>query len=71
MQAEQLTTNLTRSGVWTDEFVFSAAGPNRLARSLLGALRDRSLSLPDDPETRTDQRAGWSQPQAPCTARSS
>jgi hypothetical protein len=54
MQAEQLTTNLTRLGVRTDEFVFSAAGGNRLARSLFGALRDWSLNLPDDPETRAE-----------------
>jgi hypothetical protein len=54
MQAEQLTTNLTRAGVRTDEFVFSAAGANRLARSIFGALRDRSLSLPDDAETRAE-----------------
>jgi hypothetical protein len=54
MQAEQLTTNLTRSGVRTDEFAFSAAGANRQARSLFGTLRDRSLNLPDDPETRAE-----------------
>ena len=54
MQAEQLTTNLQRQGVRTEEFVFSSAGANRLARSLWGALRDRSLSLPDDDETREE-----------------
>ncbi|GAA6527957.1 hypothetical protein [Intrasporangium sp. DVR] len=54
MQAEQLTANLTRAGVRADEFVFSAAGANRLARSLWGALRDHALDLPDDDETRTE-----------------
>lgn len=54
MQAEQLTGNLTRAGVRTSEFVFSSAGANRLARSLFGALRDRSLSLPDDDEVRSE-----------------
>ena len=42
MQAEQLTTNPTRSGVRTDEFVFSAAGANRLARSCPDLLGSRS-----------------------------
>ena len=54
MKAEQLTGNLARAGVRADEFVFSASGANRLARSLFVALRDRSLSLPDDPETRAE-----------------
>ncbi|MDP3969099.1 MAG: hypothetical protein Q8Q02_12550 [Nocardioides sp.] len=54
MQAEQLTANLTRAGVRCDEFVFSAAGASRLARSLWGALRDHALDLPDDDETRTE-----------------
>lgn len=54
MQAEQLTTNLSRRGVRADEFVFSAAGANRLARSIYTALRDRALSLPDDPEVREE-----------------
>jgi hypothetical protein len=54
MQAEQLTTNLARAGLRPHEFVFSAAGANRLARSLYGALRDRALSLPDDEETRSE-----------------
>lgn len=42
MQAEQLTTNPTRSGLRTDEFVFSAAGANRLARSCPDLLGSRS-----------------------------
>jgi hypothetical protein len=54
MQAEQLTTNLARAGLRPHEFVFSAAGANRLARSLYGALRDRALSLPDEEETRSE-----------------
>ena len=54
MQAEQLTSNLTRAGVQVREYVFSAQGANRLARAIHGALRDRSLSLPDDPEVRDE-----------------
>jgi hypothetical protein len=54
MQAEQLTANLARQGIRTDEFVFSASGANRLARALYGALRDRALDLPDDAETREE-----------------
>ena len=50
MQAEQLTSNLARHGITTHEYVFSTAGANRLARALFVALRDRALSLPDDPE---------------------
>ena len=34
--------------------MFSSAGANRLARSTYVALRDRALSLPDDPEVRTE-----------------
>lgn len=54
MQAEQLTTNLAAAGVRTDEYVFSQSGANRLARGLHLALRDRTLSLPDDPEVRAE-----------------
>lgn len=54
MQAEQLTANLARAGVPVDEYVFSSAGANRLARTLWSALRDRSIELPDDPETREE-----------------
>lgn len=54
MQAEQLTANLSRAGVTCDEFVFSSAGANRLARSLWGAMRDHALDLPDDDETRRE-----------------
>ena len=54
MQAEQLTGNLDRSGIRTEEYVFSSAGANRLARSVFVALRDRALSLPDDPEVRAE-----------------
>lgn len=32
------------------EYPFTVAGVNRLARVLHGALRDRSIGLPDDPE---------------------
>lgn len=54
MQAEQLTGNLARAGVQTEEFVFSSAGANRLARAVFVALRDRALSLPDDGEVRDE-----------------
>lgn len=54
MQAEQLTANLARQGVRTEEYMFSAAGITRLARSLWGALRDHALDLPDDAETREE-----------------
>lgn len=53
MQAEQLVTNLERKGIRTEEFVFSQAGANRLARTLWGALRDRTLELPDEEEIRS------------------
>jgi hypothetical protein len=48
-QAAQLTERLRRAGVRTEEFVFSVAGVNRLARALFGALRDRAILLPADP----------------------
>lgn len=54
MQAEQLTSNLAREGVRTEEYVFSSAGANRLARGLWGCLRDRALELPDDDEVREE-----------------
>lgn len=54
MQAEQMVSNLEREGIRTEEFVFSTAGANRLARSLWGVLRDRALELPDDPEVRNE-----------------
>lgn len=50
MQAEQMTQNLARKGVRCDEFIFSTASTNRLARVLGTALRDRAIDLPDDPE---------------------
>ncbi|MFT4226100.1 terminase large subunit domain-containing protein [Micropruina sp.] len=54
MQAEQMTTNLTRAGVRCEEYVFSSAGTNKLARGLWVALRDRALSVPDDAELRDE-----------------
>lgn len=54
MQAEQMTGNLTRAGVTTREYVFSASGANRLARTVFIALRDRALSLPDEDEVRSE-----------------
>lgn len=54
MQAEQLIANLQRQGVRCEEYVFSAAGANQIARRLWGALRDRALVLPDDAELREE-----------------
>ncbi|HEY9292924.1 MAG TPA: terminase large subunit, partial [Microlunatus sp.] len=54
MQAEQLTANLARAGVRAEEYVFSTAGANRLAKSLYIALRDRAVELPDDGELTTE-----------------
>lgn len=54
MQAEMLTSNLARQGVRVAEYVFSASGADKLARALYGALRDRSLELPDDDEVRAE-----------------
>jgi phage terminase large subunit-like protein len=48
-QAAQLVERLRKRGVRTSEYVFSVAGVNRLARTLYVALRDRLLSIPDDP----------------------
>jgi len=47
-QAAQLSERLQTAMVRTEEFTFSTAGVNRLARSLYGALRDRAIVLPDD-----------------------
>lgn len=52
MQAEQLAQNLGRAGLQVQEYVFSSAGANRVARGLFNALRDRALELPDDATTR-------------------
>jgi hypothetical protein len=49
-QAEQLTQNLRRRGVRVEEFTFSQASANRLAKALFTSVRDRSVELPDDPE---------------------
>jgi phage terminase large subunit-like protein len=49
-QAEQLSQAVEREGVRAEEFVFSTANANRLAKGLFVALRDRALVLPDDPE---------------------
>lgn len=54
MQAEQLMQNLSRAGVRSEEYIFSAAGASRLARALATALQDRALELPDDEETRAE-----------------
>jgi hypothetical protein len=49
-QAEQLVQNLTRRSVRVEEFVFSQAGANRLAKAMFTHLRDRAVELPDDAE---------------------
>jgi hypothetical protein len=49
-QAEQLVQNLTRRSVRVEEFVFSQAGANRLAKAMFTHLRDRAVEIPDDPE---------------------
>jgi hypothetical protein len=49
-QAEQLVQNLTRRSVRVEEFVFSQAGANRLAKAMFTHLRDRAVELPDDDE---------------------
>jgi hypothetical protein len=49
-QAAQLTQRLTAAGVNTQEFGFTVAGVNKLARTLFGCLRDRSILLPNIPE---------------------
>lgn len=54
MQAEQLSANLARAGVRTEEYIFSTAGANRVARSLYAALRDHAVELPDDEELITE-----------------
>jgi len=54
MQAEQMVGNLTRAGVRVEEYVFSASGAARIARSLHVALRDRAIELPDDDELRSE-----------------
>ncbi len=46
-EPEQLTERLRAAGVRTEEFKFTDAGVNRLARTLYGALRDRAILLPD------------------------
>jgi hypothetical protein len=48
-QAAQITERLKAAGVRAEEFVFSTAGVNRLARCLFGVLRDRAITLPNDP----------------------
>jgi hypothetical protein len=49
-QAEQLSQNLTKRGIRVEEFVFSSAGANRLAKAMFTHLRDRAVEIPDDGE---------------------
>jgi hypothetical protein len=55
-QAAQLTERLRAAGVRCLEYPFTVAGVNRLARVLHGALRDRAIGLPDDPELLAELR---------------
>jgi len=55
-QAAQLTERLRAAGVRCVEYPFTVAGVNRLARVLHGALRDRAIGLPDDPELLAELR---------------
>jgi hypothetical protein len=50
MQAEQLSSNLSRQGVTVKEFTFSSSSTTRMARTLHAAIRDRAIEVPDDPE---------------------
>ncbi|HEX8771497.1 MAG TPA: hypothetical protein VF711_12085, partial [Acidimicrobiales bacterium] len=47
-QAAHLSQSLRGRGVRTEEFVFSVANINRLARTLYTLLRDHRLAIPDD-----------------------
>jgi hypothetical protein len=49
-QAEQLSQNLARRGLRVEEYLFTTAGANRLAKALFTSLRDRSVEIPDDAE---------------------
>jgi hypothetical protein len=49
-QAAQLSERLKVAGVRCEEFTFSTAGVNRLARTLFAVLRDRAIVLPEDPD---------------------
>jgi hypothetical protein len=55
-QAAQLTERLRVAGVRCVEYPFTVAGVNRLARVLHGALRDRAIGLPNDPELLAELR---------------
>jgi phage FluMu gp28-like protein len=47
-EATSLTEHLSAAGVRCEEFKFSDASVNRLARTLYGVLRDRAITLPND-----------------------
>lgn len=49
-EAEQLVAGLGRSGIRTEEYVYSTTSTNKLARRLYIGIRDRTILLPDDPE---------------------
>jgi hypothetical protein len=49
-QAVQLAQGLRRSGVTVDEVTFSATSIGRMAAILFQAIRERSISIPDDPD---------------------
>ena len=54
MQAEQLSQNLAKTGIRVEEFLFTQASTNRLAKTLATAFRDRSVEVPDDPELQAE-----------------
>ena len=49
MQAEQLSQRLRAAEVSCSELFFSTSGVNKLARTLYTVLRDRAITLPNDP----------------------
>ena len=49
-QSIGLLQRLKTKGLRADEFAFSQSSVGRLASALYGLLRDRTLSIPDDPE---------------------
>jgi phage terminase large subunit-like protein len=49
-QAIDLTQRLSRAGITTEKFDFTAASVGRLALALYQAIRNGTLALPDDPE---------------------
>lgn len=53
-QAALLAQQLRARGVWAEEFTFTASSVGRLASTLHGLIRSRSLRLPDDDDLRAE-----------------